>query len=69
MKTFGEKLKELRIDKGLTQKKVAEALSVTISTLSHWECNYQEPSHKDLLTLCRFYEVSADYLIGLTEEP
>ena len=69
MKTFGEKLKELRIDKGLTQKKVAEALSVTVSTLSHWECNYQEPSYKYLLTLCRFYEVSADYLIGLTEEP
>ena len=69
MKTFGEILKELRIDKGLTQKKVAEALSVTVSTLSHWECNYQEPSYKDLLTLCRFYEVSADYLIGLTEEP
>ena len=69
MKTFGEKLKELRIDKGLTQKKVAEALSVTGSTLSHWECNYQELSYKDLLTLCRFYEVSADYLIGLTEEP
>ena len=69
MKTFGEKLKELRIDKGLTQKKVAAALSVTVSTLSHWECYYQEPSYKDLLTLCRFYEVSADYLIGLTEEP
>ena len=69
MKTFGEKLKELRIDKGLTQKKVAEALSVTVSTLSHWECTYEEPWFKDLLTLCRLYEVSADYLIGLTEEP
>lgn len=67
MKTFGEKLKELRQDKGLTQKQAAEELSVTVSTLSHWECNYQEPSFKDLLALCKFYEVSADYLIGLSD--
>ncbi len=67
MKTFGEKLKELRLEKGLTQRQVAEDLSVTVSTLSHWECNYQEPSFKDLMTLCRFYEVSSDFLIGLTE--
>ncbi len=67
MKTFGEKLKELRVDKGLTQKQVAEALSVTISTLSHWECNYQEPSFKDLAALCCFYDVSADFLIGLSD--
>ena len=65
MKTFGEKLQELRKDKKLTQKEVAEKLAVTISTLSHWECNYQEPSFKDLVALCRFYEVSADYLVGL----
>lgn len=68
MKTFGEKLKELRNDKGLTQKQAAEELSVTISTLSHWECNYQEPSFKDLMTLCHYYEVSADYLLGLKDE-
>lgn len=67
MKSFGEKIRELRSEKGFTQKQAAEALSVTVPTLSHWECNYQEPSFKDLLNLCRFYEVSADYLIGLSE--
>lgn len=65
MKTFGEKIKELRKERGLTQKAVAEALSVTIPTFSHWECDYQEPSFKDLVALCRFYDVSADYLVGL----
>lgn len=68
MKTFGEKIKELRNEKGLTQKQAAQALSVTVPTLSHWECNYQEPSYKDLLALCLFYDVSADYLIGHTNE-
>ncbi len=68
MKTFGEKIRELRQEKGLTQKQAALALTVTIPTLSHWECDYQEPSYKDLLSLCRFYEVSADYLIGLKND-
>lgn len=68
METFGEKLKELRIEKGLTQKEVAQALSISIPTLSHWECNYQEPSFNDLKTLCRFFKVSSDYLLGLEDE-
>ncbi len=67
MKTFGEKIRELRSDNGLTQKQVAEALSVTIPTLSHWECDYQEPSFKDLAAICCFYKVTSDYLLGLEE--
>lgn len=68
MKTFGEKIKELRQEKGLTQKETAKALAVTVPTLSHWECNYQEPSFRDLAMICQFYDVSSDYLIGLDEE-
>ena len=64
MKTFGELLKELRIERGITQKRLAQELSITVSTLSHWECNYQEPSFKDLVRLCEYFEVSADYLLG-----
>ncbi|MCH5146383.1 MAG: helix-turn-helix transcriptional regulator [Clostridiales bacterium] len=67
MKAFNEKLRELRAERGLTQKQVATALSITIPTLSHWECGYQEPSYKDLLAICRFYEVTADYLIDPKE--
>lgn len=66
--TFGEKIKELRIEKGLTQKETAKALAITVPTLSHWECNYQEPSFKDLINLCRFFKVSSDYLLGLEDE-
>lgn len=64
MKTFGELLKELRIERGITQKRLAQELSITVPTLSHWECNYQEPSFKDLVRLCDYFEVSADYLLG-----
>lgn len=67
MKTFGEILKELRKEKGLTQKALAHELSVTVPTLSHWECDYQEPCFKDLIALCRYFEVSADYMLGICD--
>ena len=67
MSIFSEKIKDLRKEKNLTQKELAKALSITISTLSHWECDYQEPSFKDLTLLANFFEVSVDYLLGITD--
>ncbi len=66
--SIGKKLKELRKEKSLTQKELAQILSVTIPTLSHWECGYQEPSCSDLIHLCQFFNISVDYLLGRTDE-
>ena len=68
MSTFGETIKDLRKEKNATQREMAQALSVTVSTLSHWECDYQEPSFKDLALLAKYFDVSSDYLLGLTDE-
>lgn len=68
MGTFGEKIKDLRKERGATQKDLAQALSVTVSTLSHWECDYQEPSFRDLATLANYFDVSTDYLLGIAED-
>ena len=68
MDTFKTRLKELRTEKSLTQKALAEALSITISTLSHWECGYQEPSFKDLISICDFFECNIDYLLGRSDD-
>jgi transcriptional regulator with XRE-family HTH domain len=57
----------LRKDKNLTQKNIAEKLNVTVATVSHWECGYQEPSLKDFSLLCDFFEVLADVLLGRKE--
>ena len=67
MKVFGEILKELRIERGLTQRALAQELSITVPTLSHWECGYQEPSFDNLVMLCKFFDVSADYFLGLSD--
>ena len=67
MRTFGEILRELRIKERLTQKELAQELFVTVPTLSHWECGYQEPSFKDLVRLCKYFDVSADYMLGMND--
>ena len=68
MKDFGEKLKELRKEKGLTQKQLAEQLGNAQSAIYYWETNKQEPNISALKKLCQFFNVSSDYLLGLEKE-
>lgn len=65
---IGETLKDLRLDKKITQKDLSERLGITVPTLSHWECNYQEPSIFDLIKISDFFGVSIDYLVGKTDD-
>lgn len=62
------KLKELRLEKGLTQKQVAEQLGISSTCYSGYEQGYREPDLKTLIKICKFFEVSADYLLGLKDE-
>lgn len=64
---IGERLQEIRRDHGDTQKTLAEKLRVSKPTVQAWELGKSSPSHEMLVTLCRMYEVSADYLLGLTD--
>lgn len=68
MKSFGQRLKELRNERNLTQKELAKILMIAIPTLSHWECDYQEPAFKEIKTLSDYFNVSADYLLGRTDD-
>ena len=64
---FKDKLKQLRRQKGVTQKDVAEAIGVTLSAYSNYEQGLREPSNQILINLCKYYEVSADYLLGIED--
>lgn len=64
---FNEKLRELRLEKKLTQKKAAELLNVSATCYSGYEQGYREPDFKTLIKICRLFEVSADYLLGLAD--
>jgi transcriptional regulator with XRE-family HTH domain len=62
---FGEKLKELRIEKGVGQIELAKAINVSKGIISLWENGLREPKLSNLITLAKFFEVSLDYLVGL----
>ncbi len=62
-----DKLKELRKGMGATQKDVATAIGVTTACYSNYEQGLREPSLEILVALCRFFSVSADYLLGLED--
>ena len=55
MENFGEKLKELRLEKGLTQKELARELGNAQSAIYYWETNKQEPTLSALKKLCKFF--------------
>ena len=70
MKTtnLGQKLKEQREIKGISQKKAAEELNISITCYAGYEQNYRDPDLEMLKKLSIFYNTSSDYLIGLENE-
>ena len=64
---FGKKLKELRQEKGLSQRKLGENLGVCNQTVSFWENGSREPDLDALVSLAKFFDVSLDFLLGLTD--
>lgn len=63
MKGFGKKLKEIRLEKKLTQIKVAKSLNIAITTYASWEQDLSEPKIEMILKLCELFEVTADELL------
>lgn len=63
-----EKLKDLRIEKGLSLQELSEQTGISKAALGNYETDdYKEISHKAIITLADFYGVTSDYLLGLTE--
>lgn len=69
MRTFLEKLKGLREDNDLTQTQVAEVLGTSQTMYARYERGANEMPIRHLVTLCKFYNVSADYLLGTAPDP
>ena len=66
---FGKRLRELRIKSSETQSDLALELKVGVSMISLWENGINYPEVKKLIEICAHYEISADYLLGLSENP
>ena len=68
MKSYAQILRELREDHDLTQAEVAKVLGTTQQVYSRYENGTNELPLRHLRTLCQFYHVSADYVLGLSPE-
>ena len=64
MTTFGERLKDLRLERGLGQVALAKELKVGKSIISLWERNQCEPTLSNLISVATFFDVSLDYWAG-----
>lgn len=67
-KVFGDRLLDLRTQKNIGQNKLAEMLQLSNASISYWENAKQEPSASAIYKLSRFFDVSADYLLGLEDD-
>lgn len=66
---FGERLTELRISNGYSKRnEFAEKLGIPSTTLRNYETGVREPGHTFLKQISEFFNVSVDYLLGLTDE-
>ncbi len=60
---FGQKLKELRVEKGLSQRELGERLGFCNQTVSFWESGRREPDLDTLLKIARFFDIATEELL------
>jgi len=65
MLNFGQKIKKLRTDAGLSQAMLAEHIGVSVQSISNWECNNTMPDISQIVPLASILCVSTDYLLGV----
>lgn len=67
-KIFGERLRYLRNELGIGQNFLAKELNLSNASISYWETGKEEPTASALYRLAVYFGVSADYLLGISDE-
>lgn len=62
---FGSRFRKLRLQCNLTQKQVADTLSIEQSNISDWENNVSRPEYENLIALARLYDETLESLLGI----
>ena len=62
---FGQRIKELRLEKNLTQKQLAEILNTTQRTIGKYESESLDLNTDMIIKICKYFQVSADFILGL----
>jgi transcriptional regulator with XRE-family HTH domain len=69
MQLFHIRLKQLRKSKKIMSKELASILNLTQHTVQNYEKGIREPKFDTLVTIAKYFNVSLDYLFGLTDDP
>lgn len=69
MPNYTKRIRDLREDKDYTQEQIAKVLHTTQGYYSKYELGKRALPIDHLITLCKLYDVSADYILGFTDEP
>ncbi len=64
--TLGERLEELLEERELTQRQIAKDLHIVPSTLNGYIKGHRQPDHETIIRMAEYFEVSTDYLLGVT---
>ena len=67
MNVIAVRIKEVRMEARLTQAEFGGKLSVSQDTVSLWEQGKSMPTTEFIIAICKYFEVSADYLLGLKD--
>lgn len=62
--SFGEKLRRLRKEKGLTQNELSSALDYGYTAISNYEADRNQPSYKDVVKISNYFDVTPNYMLG-----
>lgn len=65
---FGDRLRELRKEKNVTQEELGNLMGVTMSTVSAWEVNKAQPNFDTLIKLANYFNVTPNYLLCFTQD-
>ena len=65
---YRQKFRALRIEEKLKQEDIARICKVSDATVGHWENGKREMRVEHITKLCKFYNVSSDYILGLSDK-
>ncbi len=68
MEKFAKRLRELRLEEGLSTVKLGKAIGVSNTAICRWESCSRVPSILNLIALAQFFKVTTDYLCGLEDD-
>ena len=67
MEKLFERIKELRMEKEVTQAEIAKSIGFTQRAIAYWETGQRMPNAQAIIVLAKYFGVSTDYLLGLED--